>query len=135
MRLSDVLLIFPFTTSETMGDCYLKTWYICVASRVAERLKTSDPKKLGHMRKVSKTHRMIAQGPAPLPKWKPHQCRQKTAGNQKLNFTRCAPFRTKTRASAKYPASHCRPNININAHFQSPRCCMQHSNCYSNVIS
>ena len=135
MRLSDVLLIFPFTTSETMGDCYLKTWYIWVASRVAERLKTSGLKKLGNIRKVSKTHWMTAQRPAPPPKSKPHQCWQKTAENQKLNFTRCALFRTKTRASAKYPASHCRPNININAHFQPPRRCMQHSNCYSNVIS
>ena len=40
-RLFDVLPNFPFTTSETMGDYYLKTWYIRVASRVAERLKTS----------------------------------------------------------------------------------------------
>ena len=32
----DVLPNFPFTTSETMGDYYLETWYI----RVAEQLKT-----------------------------------------------------------------------------------------------
>ena len=31
---------FLFTTSETMRDYYLKTWYIRVASRVAEQLKT-----------------------------------------------------------------------------------------------
>ena len=36
----DVLPNFPFTTSETMGDYYLETWYIRVASRVAEQLKT-----------------------------------------------------------------------------------------------
>ena len=40
LRLSDVLPNFPFTTSETMGDYYLQTWYIRVALRVAGQLKT-----------------------------------------------------------------------------------------------
>ena len=40
LRLFDVLPNFPFTTSETMRDYYLYTWYTRVASRVAERLKT-----------------------------------------------------------------------------------------------
>ena len=40
LRLFDVLPNFPFTTSETMGDHYLQTWYVRLASRVAERLKT-----------------------------------------------------------------------------------------------
>ena len=40
LRLFDVLPNFAFTTSETMGDYYLQTWYIRVASRVSERLKT-----------------------------------------------------------------------------------------------
>ena len=35
----DVLPNFPFTTSETMRDCYLQTWYIRVVSQVVERLK------------------------------------------------------------------------------------------------
>ena len=61
LRLFDVLPNFPFTTSETMGDCFLQTWYI----RVIERLKTQDRRKLGYIRKVSKPHRMIAQHPAP----------------------------------------------------------------------
>ena len=39
LRLFDVLPNFPFTTSETMGDYYLKTWHIPVESRVAEWLK------------------------------------------------------------------------------------------------
>ena len=39
LRLFDVLTSFLFTTSETMGDYYLKTWYIRDASRVAEPLK------------------------------------------------------------------------------------------------
>ena len=55
LRLFDILPNFPFITSETMHDYYLQTWYIRVASRVAERLK-----KLGNMRKVSKLHTMIA---------------------------------------------------------------------------
>ena len=33
---------FFFTTSETMGGYYLQTWYIRVAQRVAERLKTLE---------------------------------------------------------------------------------------------
>ena len=40
LRLFDVLPNFSFTTSATMGDYYLETWYIPVASRVVERLKT-----------------------------------------------------------------------------------------------
>ena len=32
LRLFDVLPNFPFTTSETMGDYYLYTWFIRVAS-------------------------------------------------------------------------------------------------------
>ena len=40
LRLFDVLSNFSFTTSEKMRDYYLETWYIKVASRVAEQLKT-----------------------------------------------------------------------------------------------
>ena len=54
MRLFDVLTNFPFTTSETVCDYYLQTWYIRVASRSAERLKAEDLMKLGNIRKVSK---------------------------------------------------------------------------------
>ena len=36
LRVFDVLSNFPFTTSETMDDYYFKTWYIRVASRIAE---------------------------------------------------------------------------------------------------
>ena len=54
-----VLRNFPFTTSETMGDYYLQTCYIRVASRIAERFKTEDHRKLGNIRKVSKLHRKI----------------------------------------------------------------------------
>ena len=56
LRLFDVLPNFPFTTSETMDDCYLQTWYL----RVAERLKTEDLRTLGNISKVPKFHRMIA---------------------------------------------------------------------------
>ena len=40
LRLFYVLSNFPFTTSQTMCDYYLQTWYIRVASRVAEQLET-----------------------------------------------------------------------------------------------
>ena len=39
LRLFDVFPNFPFTTSETMRDYHLYTWYVPVA-RVAERLQT-----------------------------------------------------------------------------------------------
>ena len=60
LRLPDVLQSFPFTTSETMCDYYLQTWYIQVASRFAERPLSWDVRKLGNIRKLSKLHRMIA---------------------------------------------------------------------------
>ena len=40
LRLFDALQHFPFTASEPIGDYYLSTWYIRVALRAAERLKT-----------------------------------------------------------------------------------------------
>ena len=36
LRFFNVLQNFPFTTSETMGDNYLRTWYKRVAWRVAK---------------------------------------------------------------------------------------------------
>ena len=42
-----------------MCDYYLETWYIRVASRVANQPKTDDLRKLGNIKKVSKLHRMI----------------------------------------------------------------------------
>ena len=46
-----------------MRDYFFKTWYVPVASQVAERLKTYDLRKLGNIRKVSKVHRMLAYCP------------------------------------------------------------------------
>ena len=40
LRFFDILPNFRFSTSETMPDYYLQTWYMRVASRVAESLKT-----------------------------------------------------------------------------------------------
>ena len=56
LRLFGVLPNFSFTTSETMRDHYLQTWFILVDSQVLERLSLS---KLGNIRKVSKLYRMI----------------------------------------------------------------------------
>ena len=47
LRLFDVLPNFLFTTSETIREYYLQTWYI----RVAERLKIEDLTKLRNIRK------------------------------------------------------------------------------------
>ena len=49
------------STSETMPDYHLQTWDIRVSSRVPERLKTQDIRKLGNIRRVLKSNRMIAQ--------------------------------------------------------------------------
>ena len=40
LKLFDVLPNVAFITSETMGDYYLQTWCLRVASRVNEQLKT-----------------------------------------------------------------------------------------------
>ena len=45
MRLFDVLPNFAFTTSEPMGDYYLQTWCIRVASQVTKRCKTLEIRK------------------------------------------------------------------------------------------
>ena len=48
LRLFYVLPNFPFTTSETMCDYYLQTWYMKFASRVAERLNDTLREKPVH---------------------------------------------------------------------------------------
>ena len=40
LRLFDILPNFLFTTSETMRDYYLSTWYIRITFRVAEQPNT-----------------------------------------------------------------------------------------------
>ena len=55
-----VLPNFAVTTSETMCDYYLKPWYTPVSSRVLERLKRCDIKKLENIEKLAKLHRMTA---------------------------------------------------------------------------
>ena len=78
-----------------------------VASRIAERLKTYDPRKLESTIKVSKPHRMIAQSPAPPPKFKPRQYYQKSPEIQQLNPPRGAIPHTKSAASPKHPVTDC----------------------------
>ena len=107
LRLFDVLANFVFTTSETVGHYYLETQFVRVASRVAERLKTQDLRKLGNIRKLSKLHGMIAQYPGSLPKWKFCQYQQKALERQKLKFSCCVLFHMKTRVSLKYFVSYC----------------------------
>ena len=90
LRLFDVLPNFPFTTSETMGEYYLYTWYIRVTSRVAKRLKTWDLRKLGNISKVSKPHRMIAQCPVPPAKMKGSLILAQNSGKTEMKpFPRC----------------------------------------------
>ena len=42
---------------------YMSTWYIRVASRVSEPLKTDDLTTLANIMKISKLHRVMAYGP------------------------------------------------------------------------
>ena len=56
----NVLPITNFTKSETMSDYYLQTWYIRLASQVAERPKTLVLRKLWNLRKVSKFLQIVA---------------------------------------------------------------------------
>ena len=59
LRLFSLLPIFCFSASERMRDYYLSTWYLRIASRVVKRLKTSDLRKLGNIRKLSKLQLML----------------------------------------------------------------------------
>ena len=89
----------------------LVNWYIRVVSRVAERLKAQDLKKLGKFRIMSKLHGSITQCPVFLPKIKFCQYQQKTS-KQKLNFSRSALFHMKTRVFLKYFVRGCRSKHN-----------------------
>ena len=85
-------------------------WYIGVAWQAAEQLKTWDLRKLGNIRKSSKSHRTIAHSPVPQPKQKPRwnpQYQKKSPEKQKSNAPCCSPHHTKTRASSTYTATHC----------------------------
>ena len=66
-RVFYVLPNFPFTTSGTMRDYYLPTWYLQVASPIAVRLKAEDLRKLGNIREASQLHRTKFQGLVYLP--------------------------------------------------------------------
>ena len=65
-RLFDILPNSPFTTSETKHYYQQQTWFIRVAARVVERLKTQEIlEKLENFKKISKFRRMVAQCPDP----------------------------------------------------------------------
>ena len=101
MRLSDVLKNFPFTTSETMHGYYLQTWYIRVASRVAERLRNDS---------------LVSSLPA---KMKILSILAKNSWKKKLEFSRSGLFHMETRVSLKYFVNRCRCLI-----FSYSVCCL-----------
>ena len=107
LTLFNVLQSFPFTTCEAMSSYYLLTWYIQIASRVAEQLKTQDLRKLGNIRKVPKLQRMKGQCPGTLTKDKVRQHQKKSPEKQQLNFSGSVLFFMKTRASLKYVVTDC----------------------------
>ena len=79
-----------------------------VASRIAERLKTYNRRKLESTIKVSKPHRMIAQSPAPPPKSKPPLTLPKKPGNIAIKPPpRGAIPHMKSAASLKHLVTDC----------------------------
>ena len=48
-----------FLSQQVERWAIITSWYIRVASRVAEPLKTYDLRKLANIRELSKLHRMI----------------------------------------------------------------------------
>ena len=59
LKLYNILVQIRFTTSNMKLDIYYSKLGIRVSSRVAERLKTYDPRKLGNIRKISNLGRHI----------------------------------------------------------------------------
>ena len=59
LKLYNILVQIRFTTSNMKLDIYYSKLSIRVSSRVAERLKTYDPRKLGNIRKISNLGRHI----------------------------------------------------------------------------
>ena len=103
LRLLEVLPNFHSTTIKTMRDYYLYTWFIRVASRVAERLQSCDLRKLGKIRKVPKLHKMIAQSPFILPAtMKILLILAKNSGKIEIKFFLQYAISHKTRVSLKY---------------------------------
>ena len=76
-------------------------WYVLFDLRVAKRLKTWDPKKLGYIRKMSKPHRIIAQRLVPRRKSKIRQHCKKSSQKRKLNLCRSTLFYMKIRVCLK----------------------------------
>ena len=68
LSLCDILANFPLPKIESKRDYQYKIGYMRAASRVAERRKSKDLRKLGSIRKISKPCRIIAQCPVFLPK-------------------------------------------------------------------
>ena len=58
MRDFDVWQIVHVSTNEWWLLVINMVWYIPIASRVVERPKTSDLKKLGNIKKLSKLHEL-----------------------------------------------------------------------------
>ena len=101
LRLLNVLPIF---LSPQVKRCVIITY----KHGIYELPNDLRLRKLGKIRKVSKPHGMIAQCPAPLPKWKFPQYYQKNLEKNKLNFSHGALLHTKTRVSLRYLVNHCR---------------------------
>ena len=88
LRLFDVLANFPFTTSGMMSDYYY--------GQVAVADEKQNLRKLKYTSKLSKPHRMIAQGSFDNTRRKPNT-------NSTPPPPHSAPPHTKTRASPTHP--------------------------------
>ena len=99
-RLFDGLPSSPFTTSETMADYYLYTWYIRVTSRVAERRQRSQD--IRKYQESAQTPQKNSPAPSHPAKMKGPSTLAKNSWKPEIKPPRCAPPHTKTRASLKY---------------------------------
>ena len=111
LRLFDVLLNFPFTTSETMCDYSLQKLLIRGASQVAEQLKRLPQiRKYQENVQTPQSDRLVPTPTplSPLPKLKFYQHQQQALEKQKLNPSRSGPRHAKIRTSLRYYVNNCR---------------------------
>ena len=82
----NILVRVRFTTSKTKLNIQYSKLGLRVASRVAERLKTYDLRKLENIRKISKLGGRIGQCPASLQEIRLYQQQLKNTRKQIPNF-------------------------------------------------
>ena len=109
LKLYNTLVQIRFTTSKTKLDIQYKKLGIRVASRVTERLKTQDLRKLGNIRKMSNSGDHLAQCLVSLQVQELRLSEQhlKNMQTQILNFSFPVQFYCITTFCSKYFVQDC----------------------------